>query len=208
MKCFSCNGHFHVICAESGTDKVACKTTIQNILFPSAKSNFVFFCDGCRTELEIDKANSDAKRLDMLEGKMTGVDKKLNDIMTMLASKSLSEEKSKKTHHPVPVDNIWADKERLASVKAPEPKAVLVINKITDPTKDAEMHEIVEKIVVNNDISLAESHKSKEGDLVLVCRSEEARNELKTMDSKRWNPDERPQSKTSIDHPSGLNESI
>ena len=36
-------------------------------------------------------------------------------------------------------------------------------------------------MVVENEISLKESHKNKEGDLVLVCESKTARDELKNL---------------------------
>ena len=93
----------------------------------------------------------------------------------------LQKKESETVKKVVPKDNIWADKERLAKVKAPEQKAVLVINKSADPEKDATNKEAVEKIVVENAISVAKSHKNKEGDLVLVCPTEEARNELRSL---------------------------
>lgn len=178
VECYSCNRLFHAVCT-TATEKIATKTTIQHFLQPSTKKNFVFFCDRCLTEMEISKETTDAKRLDALEGQMSGVDKKLNEIMTALIKRN--DTAAVKKTSSVPKDNIWSDKERLANVKAPEPKAVLVINKSADPEKNVKNQEEVERIIVNNAISLAETHKNKNGDLVLVCQSEGVRNELRNL---------------------------
>ena len=90
-----------------------------------------------------------------------------------------SETKTRK-QNILPEGNIWANKERLEVVKAPEPKAALVISS-TDPAKNALAQDIVEKVVVENSISLAESRKNNNGDLVLVCQSTEARDELRSL---------------------------
>ena len=93
----------------------------------------------------------------------------------------LSAQNSKSGVQEVPKNNIWSDKERLATVKAPEPKAVLVISGSSDAGKDQETHELVERVVVENEIPLKESHKNKEGDIVLVCESKTARDELRDL---------------------------
>ena len=90
-----------------------------------------------------------------------------------------SETKTRK-QNILPKSNIWANKERLEVIKAPEPKAALVISS-TDPVKNALAQDIVEKVVVENSISLAESRKNNNGDLVLVCQSTEARDELRSL---------------------------
>ena len=77
-----------------------------------------------------------------------------------------SETKTRK-QNVLPEGNVWANKERLEALKAPEPKAALVISS-TDPVKNALAQDIVEKVVVENSISLAESRKNNNGDLVSV----------------------------------------
>ena len=183
MKCYSCNGLFHVICGSAGNDdKVATKTTILHMKQTSTKDNFKFYCDRCLTEMEIQKANTDGKRLDMLEKKMSGIDKQLGEMMKILSTKNNSVvAATKKEQTPVAAGSIWLDKERLAKVKAPEPKAVLVISNPTDPKEKEETQEIVEKVVVDNAIALAESHTNKEGNLVLVCQSQQARDDLRDL---------------------------
>ena len=81
----------------------------------------------------------------------------------------------------LPKDNIGRNTERLANVKAPEPKAVLIINKEEDSQKNTEAQNIVEKVVLENEIPLEKSHLNKSGDMVLVCKSTEIRDELKQL---------------------------
>jgi hypothetical protein len=66
-------------------------------------------------------------------------------------------------------------------VRAPEPRARLIINKENDALKNAEAHKVVEKVLIDNEIPLAESRQSKDGDLVLTCESTAARDELKNL---------------------------
>ena len=107
---------------------------------------------------------------------MTGVDQKLNEILTLLSAQNSNAGVQK-----VPKNDIWSDKERLATVKAPEPKAVLVISGSSDSGKDQETQELLERVVVENEIPLKESHKNKEGDIVLVCESKTVRDELRDL---------------------------
>ena len=180
VPCYTCKGLFHAICESAqGDDKIATKTTITNFLQPSTKNNFIFFCDKCLTNMEIRNTETETSRLNALEKKITGVDNKLSEIMTLLSAQD--DLKTKSAGHVLPRDNIWTDKERLATVKAPEPKAVLVIGSSSDPGKDQQTHNLIERVVVENEIPLKESHKNKEGDLVLVCESKTARDELKDL---------------------------
>ena len=184
VKCYSCNKLVHVICSGASNDeKVATKTMINGYLTSSTKRNFVFYCDKCLTELEISKTQTESKRIENLEKNMFGINNQLSKIMELLSNqdKSKNDKETIVTTNYLSKDNIWSNSERLANVKAPEPKSVLIINKDGDSQKNIETQNIVEKIVVDNDITLAESHKRKDGDLVLVCKSEEERNELKNL---------------------------
>ena len=81
----------------------------------------------------------------------------------------------------LPKDNIWADAERLERLKAPEPKAVLVINKDANENKNLENQNIIEKLVLDNAIPLTDSHKRESGDMVLVCENKSTRDKLKDL---------------------------
>ena len=179
VECYTCNGLFHVVCdGAKGDDKVATKTTVTNFLQPSTKGNFLFFCDRCLTEMEIRKTETETSRVSALENRMMGVDQKLAEILTLMSAQNL---KAKPAVQEPTKNDIWSDKERLATVKAPEPKAVLVISGSSDPEKYQETQELIERVVVENEIPLKESRKNKEGDLVLVCESKTARDELKEL---------------------------
>ena len=69
----------------------------------------------------------------------------------------------------LPKDNIWADTRRLESIKAPQPKAALVISKDADLNKNKANHNVIEQIVMDNEIPLTNSHKNESGDIVLIC---------------------------------------
>ena len=112
---------------------------------------------------------------------MTGIDKQLGDIMNLLKAKANSTRNDEGKPSIPPKDNLWANKERLATVRAPKPRARLIINKENDALKNAEAHKVVEKVLMDNEIPLAESRQSKDGDLVLTCESTAARDELKNL---------------------------
>ena len=181
VKCYGCSNLFHAICAGASPDlKVANKTTVNFFLLPSTKKNFVFYCDTCLTKNEIQQTETNKDRIDNLEGKMSTIDKQLEDIKKLLLSQgSVKADSSKGVD--LPKDNLWANKERLATVKAPEPKAKLIISKDGDSERNAETHRMIERVLVENDIPLAESRQSKDGDLILTCETKAARDELQNL---------------------------
>ena len=183
VKCFSCEKLFHAVCSSATSDeKVATKTTISNFLNTSTKRNFLFFCDRCLTSLEIDRANVDSQRINILETKMKGIDSQLKEICSMLKSTpAKSVERQIKPREIPEVNSIWNDTEKLATVKAPPSTAVLVVPKIVDQIAQDANNIIIEKAVVENNIPLKETYTNKSGDLVLVCESTEMRDELKNI---------------------------
>ena len=181
IECRECNELFHAICSSAGPDdKVATKTTITNFLLPSTKQNFHFYCDVCLTNIEIRKTESSNERITNLEDKMLGIDKQLEEIKKLLSGKGRTNTMVQGEDAP-PKDNLWNNKERLEKVRAPEPKARLIISKDTDERKNKEARKVIEKVLIENEISLAETHQNKDGDLVLICDSKDAREELKQL---------------------------
>ena len=178
---------FTALCnSANADDRLATKTMISNFLQPSTKSNFLFFCNKCLTKLEVSSVESDSNRINVLETKMNNIDNQLKEITSMLkstagSSTSPTKQNQNQTLKERPKDNIWFDSEKLATVKAPPVKAVLVISNTSDPQTDTENQNIVEKTIIENQISLSQTYKNKSGDLVLVCDSEETRDELKNL---------------------------
>ena len=56
------------------TTELQQKTMVSGFLLPSTKRNFMFYCDFCLTKSEISRADDDIKCVDILEGKIEGID--------------------------------------------------------------------------------------------------------------------------------------
>lgn len=183
VKCFSCDALFHAVCGTATSEeKVATKTTVENFLKASTRSNFLFFCDKCLTTLEINKADVDSQRINLLETKMNTIDSKLNEICSMLKSTSIKSPEGKQQPRVSPEKrSIWNDTEKLSTVKAPPSSAVLVVPKIADQRAQEANKMVIEKTVVDHQIPLKETFTNRTGDLVLVCESAEKRDELKNL---------------------------
>ena len=69
----------------------------------------------------------------------------------------------------------------IESVKAPPSKSVLVIKNSDDPSRNTATRNNVEKTIMENEIAVSQSYKNKSDDLVVVCETEEKRNELKNL---------------------------
>ena len=92
--------------------------------------------------MEINKADADSLRVNIHEEKMEGIDKQLNEIMKVLSGPVHDDSKIQEQSRY----NIWFDSKKLESIKAPEPKAVLVINKDSDNNKNVENQNVIEKL--------------------------------------------------------------
>ena len=183
VKCFSCNHLFHAVCSKATSEeKVATKTTVGNFLNNSTKKNFQFNCDKCQTLLEISRADVDSQRINILENKLNSIDSQLKEICSMLKSPpAKSIEQPPKPRASPEMRSIWNDAEKLSTVKAPPPAAVLVVPKIPDLRTQEANKMIIERTVVDNHIPLKETFTNKSGDLILVCDSAERRDKLKTL---------------------------
>jgi hypothetical protein len=191
VECFVCRSSFHAVCPNtSNDDKLATKTTVTNFLLSSTKKNFMFFCDICLTTMERNMAETDTQRINSLETKIGSMSNQLSEIKDMLMVKGKSTVKDDvPIEKSLPVKNsIWFNKERLETVKAPPVPSVLVVGKTNEVDKDRKHMEVVEKVIMENNIGLQKSYKNKNGELIVVCDSREARDNLSTMVS---NVDER-----------------
>ena len=133
VQCYACRGIIHAVCSEANTDnRVATKTMVSGFLLPSTKRNFMFYCDFCLTKSEISRADDDIKCVDILEGKIEGIDHWLGKIMEFLTT-SIAPSTAKVNNqsvHKLPKDNIWTDTRQVESIKAPQLKAALIIDKM------------------------------------------------------------------------------
>ena len=183
VECCTCSGNFHVICSGlSKDDKLANKTTVTNFLSSSTKSNFLFLCDTCLTHFEISKADTDTRRINTLESKIESMDNQLNEIKNLIIANntppaSANTQLVKTTHSDN--NSIWFNKQKLATVKAPPSPAVLVVSKSDNLNDDKKHIDLVQKVIMDNDITLQDTYRNKDGDLTIVCDSKESRDNLK-----------------------------
>ena len=179
LECRICKNNFHVVCA-SLESKIATKTTVSNFVLPSTKDNLLFLCDICLTQFEQNLAETENHRIKSLENKVDTFSSQLTEIKNLLSTKT-----NQSTTAPIslttPRDSVWHDQGRLATVKAPPPSSVLVVPKTDDPNKDKELRTAMEKAILDNSINLHDSHTDKDGGLVLVCGSQESRDQLNTI---------------------------
>ena len=171
LQCFACKGHFHCVCTScSKDDEVGTMSLVTAVNRRSTKKNFKFYCDVCMTNLEISMADSEARRLGVVEKNVTSIKNELSEIKKLLIKQNTSKPVAKPTS-----DNIWFNKERLATTKVPPAKPMLVVNSTQDSDSES-----IEKLIVDNGIPVTKSYKNTSGKLVLECDTDDSREKLKT----------------------------
>ena len=179
VKCLWCESLFHGKCNSATVDqRIGTKAMMTQYMQPNRKGNIIFYCDPCKTKVEIMTTQSDGMRINALEEKNRALEENMVDIKdqlqlitSMLKSKEgtvASSSVAISTTAPpstvkVPVTNIWNNTEKLASLKADTPKAVLVIPKNSNPQMNEDNHGVVEKAVMDNQIVLKETFENKSG---------------------------------------------
>ena len=201
IQCAMCKKKFHGVCKSAGVDdKWATKSMLLTYKSPSTKSNFMFFCNVCKTIMETNIADADCYRIRRMERNMEQITNELFEIKQLLNnntttalpkpvapinSVSTDELTSGSRRHgeeEVQVEpNIWSNAEKLATVKAKPAESVLIINKTMDSETDKTNKEMVETAVIESRIPVKKSFKSVNGNLVVVCNSTESRDTLKSQ---------------------------
>ena len=172
IQCFTCKSHFHCGCLScSEDDKVGTRSLVTAFNRKSTKLNFKFYCDTCLTNLEISIANSESRRLGVVETNVASIKSELAEIKNLLVKQNIPKQETAKPHS----DNIWFNKERLASTKVPPAKPMLVVN-----SPESDNSESIEKAIIDNGIPVTKSYKNNLGKLVLVCDSDDSREKLKS----------------------------
>ena len=180
VQCFVCKSVFHFNCENCDNDhKLGTQTLLKCFLAPSTKNNFKFFCDICQTNFERSLVETQDEKIANLERNFLGMEAKLTSILNLLQNEK--EDSTDQAEKPSQEKNIWADTARLANVKAPSPTSMLVVRKDENEEKRQENQKIVEEAIMANDVSVVESYQNKSGDIMVVCESEEMRNQLKDI---------------------------
>ena len=97
--------------------------------------------------------------------------------------------------------SIWHDADRLENVKAPPATSVLVVKKSADAEKQKESQRVVESVIMDNDIPVVKTFENRTGDLMVVCESEDTRDQLKDMVTRSSNEIE-------VNAPRGIRHSV
>ena len=173
VQCYLCKSHFHGVCDKAGNDlRVGSNTMVKTFLAASTKSNFKFFCDCCLTEFERKLVETQEQKITALTDKVGKMETKLDEITKLLKTQNQSKGGTQK---PV-VKTCWDDTERLSQIKAPRQKPQLVIKKSNDENQNR-----IEETLIQNKVQVAESFKNREGDLVVVCETEEECETVKNL---------------------------
>ena len=180
VKCFSCKGLFHAICENTDNEaRLGSKTMITTFLAVSTKNNFKFFCDKCLTNLEIGIAEGDDQKFNSLERKVNNIENKLNDIPSLLRSTQTSKTN---THQASPVKlNIWNDEDKLAKIKAPPAKSILIVKNVQECERNKADQATVETTIMENNTPVFQYYKNKSGDTVIICEDNESRDEIQNL---------------------------
>lgn len=176
VKCYACKMVFHAYCESNTDNNFGTKTMVKTFVAASTKGNFKFFCDPCLTKMEMDEAEAGTSQMKGLEDKVNIMEKKL-DTITKLLEKTQNIQ-TNNVAKPL-IKNIWDDKDKLESVKAPLQKAVLVIKGSEDQVQNDANRNKIGKTIIENSIPVNMSYQKRSGDIVVHCDSVEKRNELK-----------------------------
>ena len=185
LQCFTCKVFFHLICENTvNENKLGNNTLVKQFQAQSTKENFKFFCNKCLTELEISMAKASTDKINTLEKKYETMETKLDTIIEHLSNEKTSSKISTRKPSGPNISSLWLDKDKLAKVKAPPAKSVLVVKKAENLEKCVANQNVVQSVIMNNNIPVVESFQNKSGDLMIVCESEDKRDELKGIVSR------------------------
>ena len=180
VNCTLCKSNFHAVCtANSNDNKWATKSMVITFKAPSTKLNFKFFCNSCLTIFETNLADGEALRMKKLEDSLMDIKQDLNEIKETMAVKPVTLPDA--TNKPIDNSkNVWFDQKRMASIKELPSEPVLVISKAIDDQAEKLNMDAIEKVVIEHQKCVKKSFKNKNGNLVMVCNSEDMREKMKT----------------------------
>ena len=198
-----CNQSFHQL-----FKPLAEKTGVKNASRPG---NFLFACDDCMTAYEVNKVKTDNNKIELLQSQVNELTKGMGEIKSMLMNRSVGSEKITNTIPSIPVkytDHVngsppWnlnqttcnanmgskipvTNDDRILNSTDEETKkakntSVLVIEKFSSEIDEKDSMDAIEKVIVNQKIDIQNSYKNKLGKTVIVCKSDEQRESLKTQ---------------------------
>ena len=203
------------------SSKHICTTSFHQLYKPlsektgvnaSRPGNFLFACDECLTNYEINQEQSDNNKFEKLQSQVNNLAKGMNEIKNMLSCKPVDSVTNTKgfsnaqSHAASGNHNAWGldnsavfgnttfdksnDSSMVTKIKnstsieyndSDKTTSVLVIDKFENEGVEKENMKKVEKVIVDQNIDIENSYKNKLGKTVIVCKSIEQRDDLKSQ---------------------------
>ena len=133
------------------------------------------------TKLEINQAETESRKIGGLEEKIGNIENKLEEVTELIKTKLIKTTVDNLGEKETRLVSIWHNKQKLESIKASPPKSALVIKKHGDVLQNQNKQNKVERSIKDNNLSVSKSYQNKEGDLVLICKDKDTRDELKDL---------------------------
>lgn len=170
----------------------------------SRSGNFLFACDSCVTKYEEKQVQTNNNKIEQLQTQVAGLEKGMLDIKQLLLNRKAVPAILDVV--PPSATSVWADTSACAPTnismsdndgkssvsttdnvqKTPEnsPKvsttSVLVIDKSDDDDNEKANMDKIEKVIDVENIDIQKSYKNKLGKTVIVCKSNEQRDNLRS----------------------------
>ena len=172
LKCFRCKFNFHALC--KGSTALCNKSLLVLFHQKSTKKNFVWFCDICLTELEINETESMAshtQKVNDLENKIDLLSAQVTSITDILSPDS----QSGLLNRPGAVSTVQSGN-ATNNVWQNTSKVLIMKNNIESPNLEQ-----LEKRIVGEQIQVSNSKRNTNGDVVITCPTSVAANKVKEL---------------------------
>ena len=177
----------------------------------SRPGKFLFACDNCLTNYEVKQVQTDNNKIEMLQTQVNDLAQGMKDIKDMLIGKASDPTMNfmpkiaidstgngdKSTCSTSTIENVYGKNNGHTSVTSGhnnevlnnigddtqnvENTSVLVIEKFSDINAEKESMDKIEQVIDKQNIDIKNSYKNKLGKTVIVCKSNEQRDSLKSQ---------------------------
>ena len=219
--CFFCKDSFHAVNCSAPTS--ICNSSFHQLFKPltekigvnaSRPGKFLWACDICLTNHEIDQVSTDNNKIEKLQAQVHTLAQGMEDIKNMLSCKSsgpLVTERHSNVKLPSGninscSSNVWSNdnlkndkinsnssfeyplesnNEKSVGISSTDNSnvkttSVLVIDKFDNEMDEKENMNKIEDVIVKQKVDIENSYKNQSGKTVIVCKSSEQRDSLKS----------------------------
>lgn len=219
VNCLICKEKFHASGCSNDADictpsfltsfKPYCEKVAPK--YVARPGTFVFVCDPCLTNMEIQNTASNENKVDALKVKVDNLENGLKEIKSLLINSQkevmLSKEiscSSSVSMQGAPPDvnfnagngqrsmNCWDNRSSSSnntiqnmSMPIPPPQVVsksatIILPNVLDKAVEKSQMKLINRTAVENKIGISQSYKKKNGETVIVCKSNETREKLRS----------------------------